>query len=116
GQCPVLLDFENFAVHHHVDLGGGLSAEIEPMPFFGFEIVLHQPLLQKVRLGQRAPYLVGRMRDLAFDDDGAEFGRCVGHWSILLSRSSRSSNRLSQKPVIRLVQSASGASASSCAL
>ena len=49
------------------------------------------------------------MRELTFDDDGARFGRCFVHWSILFSRSSRSSNRLSQNPAIWLVQSISGA-------
>src|SRR5688572_9889727 len=38
------------------------------------------------------------------------------HWSILFSKSSRSSKRLCQKPAISLVQSTSGAKAPSCAL
>jgi hypothetical protein len=39
------------------------------------EIVFHQPLLDQVRLGQRAPDFLRRMRRLAFDNDGKRFGR-----------------------------------------
>src|ERR1700731_2512671 len=80
------------------------------------EVVLHEPLLDQVWLRERAPDLFRRMRYLTFDNDGARFGRSIGHWSILLSRSSRWSNRLCQKPAIWLVQSISGAKAPSCAL
>ena len=96
--------------------GAPVGAKIETVADDRLEVVLHQPLLDQVRLGERAPDLFRRIRHLPFDDDGARFGRSIGHWSILLSRSSRSSNRLCQKPAIWLVQSISGASAPSCAL
>src|SRR5262245_11286677 len=80
------------------------------------EIVLHQPFLYQVLLRQRAPDLLWWMGDFTCDNDRAHFGRRFLHWSILFSRSSRSSKRLRQKPVIWLVQSISGASAPSCAL
>src|SRR6202030_880723 len=60
------------------------------------------------------PLLHGCCR--SFGNDGERFGRGFAHWSILLSRSSRWSNRLCQKPAIWLVQSISGAKAPSCAL
>src|SRR3982074_3824512 len=93
-----------------------VCAKIEAVVDDRLEVVLHQPLLDQVWLRERAPDLFRRMRYLTFDDDGARFGRSVGHWSILLSRSSRWSNRLCQKPAIWLVQSISGAKAPSCAL
>src|SRR5258708_31202531 len=80
------------------------------------EVILHEPLLDQVWLRERAPDLFRRKRYLPFDNDGERFGRSIGHWSILLSRSSSWSNRLCQKPVICLVQSISGAKAPSCAL
>src|ERR687897_3385490 len=113
GQRLVRLDRSDAAID-----GPPIGAELKVMADNGDKIVLHQPLLDQVRLGQRAPDLFRRMRDLTLDDDGAKFGRIssVAHWSILLRRFSRSSNRFSQKPVIWLVQSISGASAPSCAL
>jgi hypothetical protein len=51
-----------------------------------------------------------------FGRDGELLDHGFAHWSILLSRSSRSSNRLCQNPAIWLVQSIRGASAPSCAL
>src|ERR1700730_1048858 len=80
------------------------------------KVVLHQPLLDQVWLRERAPDLFRRKRDLPFDNDGERFVRGIGHWSILLSRSSRWSNRLCQNPAMWLVQSISGAKAPSCAL
>src|SRR3954468_6941312 len=71
-----------------------VSTKIETVVHDRLEVVLHQPLLDQVRLRERAPDLFRRMRYLAFDDDGARLGRGVGHWSILLSRSSSWSNRL----------------------
>src|ERR1700738_1261854 len=96
--------------------GAPVSAKIETVVHDRLEVVLHQPLLDQVRLREGAPDLLGRIRYLPFDDDGAGFGRGFAHWSILLSRSSRWSNRLCQKPAIWLVQSISGAKAPSCAL
>src|SRR6267143_4239914 len=80
------------------------------------EIVLHQPLLDQVWLGESAPDLFRWIRDLPFDNDGARFDRRFVHWSILFSKSSRWSNRLCQNPAIWLVQSISGAKAPRCAL
>src|SRR5438445_12156432 len=77
-----------------------LRAKIEMVVHDWFEIVFHQPLLDQVWLGQRAPDLFRRKRDFSFDNDGKRFGRGFAHWSILLSRSSRWSNRLCQNPAI----------------
>ena len=63
-----------------------------------------------------SPELFGRVRKVALDGHGARFSHGIGHWSILLSRSSSASNRRSQKSVISRVQSTSGASARGCAL
>src|SRR5216683_2002283 len=93
-----------------------VCAKIETVVHDRLEVVLHQPLLDQVWLGERAPDLFRRIRYFAFDNDGERFGRSIAHWSILLSRSSRWSNRLCQKPAIWLVQSISGAKAPSCAL
>src|SRR5437868_6303511 len=95
--------------------GGPVSTKIETVVHDRQAIVLHQPLLDEVWLRGRAPVLRRRKRDRPFDDDGARFGRSIGHWSIILRRSSSWSNRLCQKPVIWLVQSISGAKARSCA-
>src|SRR5262249_16558219 len=78
------------------------------------EVVLHEPLFNQVWLRERAPDLLWRMGDLTLDNDGERFGRSFVHWSILLSRSSRSSNRRPQNPAIWPVQSISGAKALSC--
>src|SRR3984893_2432156 len=93
-----------------------VCAKVETVVHDRLEVVLHEPLLDQVWLGERAPHLFRRIRYLTFDNDGARFGRSIGHWSILLSRSSSWSNRLCQKPAIWLVQSISGAKAPSCAL
>src|SRR6185312_14131238 len=105
-------DGEDLAVQH----AAPFAAKIEAVTDDRLEIVLHQPLLDQMRLRERAPELFRRMRKFQFDDDRARFGRGGDHWSILFSRSSRSSNRFCQNPVIRLVQSSSGARAPSCAL
>src|SRR5262245_25362854 len=96
-----------------------VCAKIEAVIHDRLEVVLHEPLFDQFRLRERAPDLVRRDRDLPFDNDGERFGRSSrshGHWSILLSRSSRWSNRLCEKRAIWLVQSISGAKAPSCAL
>src|ERR1700726_2757593 len=93
-----------------------VCAKIETVVHDRLEVVLHEPLLDQVWLGERAPDLFRRIRYVPFDNDGEGFGRGFAHWSILLRRSSRWSNRLCQKPVIWLVQSISGAKAPSCAL
>src|SRR5262245_42579653 len=112
GQRSVRLDGEDLAVQH----AAPVAAQIEAVAHGWLEVVLHKPLLDQVWLRERAPDLFRRMRDLAFDNDGARFGRSFVHWSILLSRSSRSSNRRAQNPAIWPVQSISGAKALSCAL
>src|SRR6185295_5923208 len=96
--------------------GTPVCAKIETVAHDWREVILHQPLLDQVRLCERAPDLFRRKGYLPFDDDGARFSHGIGHWSILLSRSSRWSNRLCQNPAIWLVQSISGAKAPSCAL
>src|ERR1700676_1585187 len=93
-----------------------VCAKIETVAHDRLEVVLHEPLLDQVWLGERAPDLFRRKRDLPFDNDGERFSRSIGHWSILLSRSSSWSNRLCQNPAIWLVQSIRGASAPSRAL
>src|SRR6266446_4480823 len=80
-----------------------VSAKIETVVHDRLEVVLHEPLLDQVWLRERAPDLFRRTRYFTFDNDGERFGRSIGHWSILLSRSSRWSNRLCQKPAIWLV-------------
>src|SRR6266536_806888 len=112
GQRSVRLDGEDLAVQH----AAPVSAKIETVTDDRLEVVLHEPLLDQVWLRERAPDLFWRKGDLPFDNDGERFGRGVGHWSILFSRSSRWSNRLCQNPAIWLVQSISGAKAPSCAL
>src|SRR5712692_3282483 len=71
-----------------------VCAKIETVVHDRLEVVLHEPLLDQVWLRERAPDLFRRMRYLTFDNDGERFGRGFAHWSILLSRSSRWSNRL----------------------
>src|SRR5690349_17435866 len=48
-----------------------VCAQIETVVHDRFEIVLHQPLLDQVWLGQSAPNLFRWMGYLPFDDDGA---------------------------------------------
>src|SRR5664279_3206219 len=115
-QRFVRLDGQDLAVDDDAHVGLRGLSKIEAVIHEWLEVVLHQPLLDQMRLGERAPDPFRRKRYLALDNDGAGCGRCLVHWSILLSRSSRSSNRLCQNPAIWLVQSISGASAPSCAL
>ena len=87
-----------------------VCAEIERAALVGLEVVGHQPLLDEMGLRQRAPDLLRRMRYQPLDDDGVRFGP-IAHWSILLRRSSRSSNRSSQNAPYLPIQPASGFSA-----
>src|ERR1700738_3492763 len=103
-QRFVRLDCQDLTVNN-----APVCAKIETVADDRLEVVLHEPLLDQVWLRERAPDLFRRMRYLAFDNDGARFGRFFVHWSILFSRSSRSSNRPCQNSVIWLVQSISGA-------
>jgi hypothetical protein len=66
----VRLDRKNLAIEHSAPL----AAQIEPMAYDGPEVVLHEPLLDQMRLGERTPDLLGRKGDVPFDDDGARFG------------------------------------------
>src|SRR5438477_9605012 len=111
GQRFVRLDCQDLTVD-----SAPVGAKIETVVHDRLEVVLHQPLLDQVWLRERAPDLFRRKRHLPFDNDGERFARSIGHWSILLSRSSRWSNRVCQKPAIWLVQLISGAKAPSCAL
>src|SRR6202049_2993531 len=88
-QCFVRLDCLDLAVN-----SAPVCAKIETVAHDRLEVVLHQPLLDQVWLRERAPDLFRRVRYLTFDNDGERFGRGFAHWSILLSRSSRWSNRL----------------------
>src|SRR5258708_40063883 len=90
GQRLVRLDGQDLAVQH----AAPVSAKVETVTDDWLEVVLHQPLLDQVWLGERAPDLFRRMRYLAFDNDGARFDRRIAHWSIRSSKSPRSSNRL----------------------
>src|ERR1700732_5301623 len=110
-QRFVRLDCQDLTVD-----GAPICAKIKAMVHDRLEVVLHEPLLDQVRLRERAPDLLRRKRYLPLDNDGTRLGRGFAHWSILLSRSSRWSNRLCQKPAIWLVQSISGAKPPSCAL
>src|SRR5215469_14955729 len=110
-QRLVRLDGQDLTVN-----SAPVCAKIETVAHDRLEVVLRQPLLDQVWLRQRAPDLFRRIRYLPFDNDRERFGRHFVHWSILLSRSSRWSNRLSQKPATWLAQSISGAKAASCAM
>jgi len=80
GQRLVWLDGKHLAVQH----AAPVSAKIETVAHDRLEIVLHEPLLDQVRLGERAPEFFRRMGYLTLDNDGE--GRGSGHWSILLSQ------------------------------
>src|ERR1700730_8704220 len=116
GRPRVRQRFVRLDCHYLTVDSAPACAKIEAVVHDRLEIVLHEPLLDQVWLGERAPDLFRRIRYLTFDNDGARFGRSIGHWSILLSRSSRWSNRFCQNAAIWLVQSISGAKAPSCAL
>src|SRR5262249_52484164 len=101
GEPPVWLDRQHLAIDHAVPARRHwLGAEVEAMAHAGLEIVLHQPLFEERRLGERAPDLLPRMRQLPLDDQGLRGGGGggggLGHWSILFNRSSRRSKRSRQ--------------------
>src|SRR5580704_268242 len=102
------LELEHLAVQH----APPVAAKVEALTNHRLEVVPHQPLLDQVRFSERAPDFFRRMRKLAFNNHRAG----VTHWSILLSKSSRSSNRPFQKRVIWCAQPISGASALTSAL
>src|SRR6266571_1629987 len=108
GRPRVRQRFVRLDCHYLTVDSAPVCSKIETVVHDRLEIVFHQPLLDQVWLGERAPDLFRRIRYLPFDNDGERFGRSIGHWSILLSRSSRWSNRLCQKPAIWLVHSISG--------
>src|SRR5260370_31789845 len=102
-QRFVLLDCQDLTVD-----SAPVCAKIATVVHDGLEIVLHQPLLDQVWLRERAPDLFRRKSYLPFDNDGERFGRSIVHWSILLSRSSRWSNRLLKPPTFPAPQSLCG--------
>src|SRR5580698_961775 len=112
----VWFDDNNPTVDDAIPVRLRVHAKTEMVTDLGLEVVLHQPLFDQMRLCQRAPNLFRRKRQLPFDNHGKRFGRRGVHWSILLSRSSRRSNRFCQNPVSCFVQSIRGAKALSCAL
>src|SRR5271163_252548 len=81
-QRPVRLDGLNLTVDR-----APVRPKIETVIHDRLEVVLHEPLLDQVWLGQRAPDFFRRIRYLTLDDDGERFGRRIAHWSILFSRS-----------------------------
>src|SRR5260370_16365332 len=95
GQRFVRLDGQDLTVD-----SAPVSAKIETVVHDRLEVVLHEPLLDQVWLGERAPDLFRRKRYLPFDNDGGRFGRTIAPWSTLFSRSSSWSNRFCQKPAI----------------
>src|ERR1700694_3556755 len=103
GRPRVRQRFVRLDCHYLTVDSAPVCAKIETVVRDRLEVVLYEPLLDQVWLRERAPDLFRRIRYLTFDNDGARFGRSIGHWSILLSRSSRWSNRLCQKPAIWLV-------------
>src|SRR4030088_1205409 len=80
-QRFVRLDCQDLTVNN-----APVCAKIETVVHDRLECVLHEPLLDQVWLRERAPDLFRRKSYLPFDDDGARFGRSIGHWSILFSR------------------------------
>src|SRR5271166_4341384 len=116
GRPRVRQRFVRLDCHYLTVDSAPVCAKIETVVHDRLEVVLHEPLLDQVWLRERAPDLFRRIRYLPFDNDGERFGRRFVHWSILLSRSSRWSNRLCQKVAKNFSQSNNGASAPSCAL
>src|SRR3984957_979707 len=75
GQRLVRLDGENLAVQYATPV----AAKIEMMADGRFEVVLHQPLLDQMRLGQRAPEFFRRKRKFPLDHDGANLVSVLVH-------------------------------------
>src|SRR5260221_1743912 len=94
GRPRVRQRFVRLDCHYLTVDSAPVCAKIETVVHDRLEVVLHQPLLDQVWLRERAPDLFRRIRYLPFDNYGERFGRGFAHWSILLSRSSRWSNRL----------------------
>src|SRR5579871_2619751 len=69
--------------HFTIQNAAPFAPQFKAMTDGELEIVLHQPFLDQMRLSERAPKLLWRMRNVAFNNDGAQFGRMAGHWSIL---------------------------------
>src|SRR3984957_13136454 len=108
GEPSRRIERRHLATDRSVPIAHRLRPKRELSAEARLEVILHQLLFDQVRLGERAPNLLRRMQHHALDDDGARGGELFAHWSILLSRSSRPSNRLSQNPFICPVQSISG--------
>jgi hypothetical protein len=64
GQFLVRFDGENPAIH-----ATPIAAEPEWVIYSGLEIIFHQPLLDQMRLRQRAPDFFRREGNLPFDND-----------------------------------------------
>src|SRR5271166_6733707 len=86
-----------------------VCAKIETVVHDRLEIVLHEPLLDQVWLGESAPDLFRRIRQFFFDHKRAGFGG-VSHVSILFRRDSRRSIRSRQNAPYRPIQSMRGTS------
>src|SRR3954453_210844 len=97
GEPLAGFDDQHLAVDHAVPVRQWRGAEAEPVADDGLEVVPHQPLLEQRALRKGAPDLLRRVRHLPLDDEGTRGGDWWGHWSILLRRSSRRSNRSRQK-------------------
>src|SRR5260370_19836814 len=94
GRPRVRQRFVRLDCHYLTVDSAPVCAKIETVVHDRLEVVLHQPLLDQVWLRERAPDLFRRKSYLPFDNDGERFGRRFVHWSLLLGRSSRWSNRL----------------------
>src|SRR5689334_5798160 len=74
GQRSIGVDFEDFAVDDDLHVWLRLALELEAVADLWSEIVLHEPLLEQMRLGERAPELFRRRLDFALDNGGTGFG------------------------------------------
>src|SRR5260370_13447008 len=93
GRRRVRQRFVRLDCHHLTVDSAPVCAKIETVVHDRLEVVLHEPLLDQVWLRERAPDLFRRKSYLPFNNDGERFSRRFVHWSILLSRSPRRSNR-----------------------
>src|SRR5262249_30983569 len=79
GQYLVRLDREDLTVDNTVPTPVGSCPKVETVSHDRLEVVLHQPLFDKVRLRQRAPDFFCRERDVSFDDDRKCFSCRLAH-------------------------------------
>ena len=90
------LDRLDFAIDH-----SPVGTQVEAVTDNRFEGIFHEPFLDQVGLGQRAPDLFRGKGNFPFHDNSKGIFVRETHWSILLKRSSRSSNRRSQNTFMR---------------